>query len=87
MRVHGFSAPMLGSGMHAHAHAGEGGWMPSASLPHPPTPIPRPQRDPLARTCTHCPGLDTMRWQSRNASVCLRRLATMGAPMVKLGTK
>ncbi len=41
----------------------------------------------LTLTCTHCSGLDTMRWQSRNALVCLRRLATTGAPMVRLGTK
>ena len=40
-----------------------------------------------AKSASSTPGLSTMRWQSRNRSVCARSDFTTGGPMVRLGTK
>mmetsp|Transcript_5647 Transcript_5647/g.7520 ORF Transcript_5647/g.7520 Transcript_5647/m.7520 type:complete len:323 (+) Transcript_5647:266-1234(+) len=41
----------------------------------------------LAKSGSHCAGLDTMRWQSKHALVYFRTAAITGAPMVRFGTK
>ena len=40
----------------------------------------------LAKASTYRPGFSTIRWTSRNRSVCLRMDSTTGTPMVMLGT-
>mmetsp|Transcript_24408 Transcript_24408/g.33909 ORF Transcript_24408/g.33909 Transcript_24408/m.33909 type:complete len:202 (+) Transcript_24408:580-1185(+) len=41
----------------------------------------------LAKSGSHCPGLETIRWQSKHALVYLRTAAITGAPIVRFGTK